>query len=374
VFLQTLSLSSFAMILFQRSLVREFTALAVSVGIVLLSISVTTLLIRLLGQAAAGALQVEGVIAFLGFSALNYLPVLLSLTLFIAVLMTLTRWYSESEMIVWFSAGIGLNSLIRPVLYFALPIALVTALLSVGLSPWALRKSAEYQRQLDSRDDVAALAPGVFKESRYADRVFFVDNLSRDESIVSNVFVQSVQQQRLGVMVAKEGSQHVEKNGDKFLILDKGRRYEGTPGTADYKMIDFERYGVRIEPYEAKLQPPSPKTLTTTVLLKQPTPQNMAELHWRIGMPISILILGLLAIPLSYVNPRSGRSMNVIIALLIYITYSNLMSICQAWIAQGKISPWVGLWPVHLGVILIAVVLFLRRSRLLSFPRRGLTA
>jgi lipopolysaccharide export system permease protein len=360
------------MILFQRSLVREFSALAISVGIVLLSISVTTLLIRLLGQAAAGALQVEGVIAFLGFSALNYLPILLSLTLFISVLMTLTRWYSESEMIVWFSAGVGLTQLIRPVLYFALPIALVTALLSVGLSPWALRKSAEYQRQLDSRDDVAALAPGVFKESRYADRVFFVDNLSRDEAIVSNVFVQSVQQQRSGVMVAKEGFQRVEKNGDKFLFLDKGRRYEGNPGTADYKMMDFERYGVRVEPYEAKLQPPSAKTLTTGALLSQPTAQNMAELHWRFALPISIVILGLLAIPLSYVNPRSGRSTNLIIALLIYITYSNFLSICQAWVVQGKISPFVGMWPVHIAVLFLALILFLRRARLLRFPRRGL--
>ena len=359
------------MMIFRRSLVREFSALGTSVGIVLLAISLSTLLIRLLGQAAAGALQAEGVIAFLGFSALNYLPVLLSLTLFIAVLMTLTRWYSESEMVVWFSAGLGLSRLIRPVLYFALPIALVTALLSMGLSPWALRKSAEYQRQLESRDDVATLAPGVFKESRYADRVFFVDNLSRDEAIVSNVFVQSVQQQRLGVMVAKEGSQHVEKNGDKFLVLDKGRRYEGTPGMADYKTIDFERYAVRIEPYEAKLQPPSPKSLTTGALVKQPTPQNLAELHWRLGLPISIIVLGLLAIPLSYVNPRSGRSMNLIVALLIYITYSNLLSIFQAWTAQGRLSPAVGLWPVHSGVVLFAIILVLRRAQMLRLPQPG---
>ena len=348
--------------IFRRSQLREFTTLAIAVCVVLLGISLTTLLIRLLGKAASGALQPEGVLAFLGFSAINYLPIILSLTLFIAILMTLSRWYSDSEMIIWFSSGLGLYRWIVPVLIFTLPLALVVATLSFGLSPWALRQSAEYQRQLDSRDDVSILAPGVFKESRHADRVFFIDNLSEDEAVVNNVFVQSTQQQRLGVMVAKQGVQKVEKNGDKFLVLENGRRYEGAPGEQDYKVMDFGRYALRIEPYEAKIETPSVKSLTTPELLKLPTSESIAELHWRIGLPISVILLGLIAIPLSFVNPRSGRSLNLVNALLIYMIYSSLLSTFQAWVAQGKISPLIGLWPVHAAMLVLVLVMFYARG------------
>ncbi|MBA2690632.1 MAG: LPS export ABC transporter permease LptF [Burkholderiales bacterium] len=353
--------------IFRRSLLREVTTLAVAVCVVLLGISLTTVLIRLLGKAASGALQPEGVVAFLGFSIINYLPIILSLTLFISVLMTLSRWYSDSEMIVWFSSGVGLMRWLRPVLYIALPVALIIAVLSMGLSPWALRQSAEYQRQLDSRDDVSLLAPGVFRESKYADRVFFIDAVSTDEEVVNNIFVQSTQQQRLGVMVAKQGVQKIEKNGDKFLLLENGRRYDGTPGSREYKVMNFERYALRIEPYEAKMEVPSAKSLATPVLLRQPSRENLAELHWRIGLPLSAVLLALIAIPLSFVNPRSGRSLNLVNALLIYMIYSSLLSTFQAWVVQGKLHPAVGLWPVHVGVLILLFVLFLKRHTVNGF-------
>jgi lipopolysaccharide export system permease protein len=357
------------MTIFRRSLLREFTSLAIAVCVVLLAISLTTLLIRLLGKAASGGMQPEGVLAFLGFSAINYLPVILSLTLFISVLMTLSRWYTDSEMIVWLSSGIGLVHWIKPVLYFTIPVAFVVGILSMGMSPWALRQSLEYKRQLDSRDDVALLAPGVFMESKHADRVFFIDSLSENEAVVGNVFVQSTQHQRLGVMVAKQGVQKIEKNGDKFLVLENGRRYDGTPGARDYKVMNFERYALRVEPYEAKIEAPSAKALTTSALWKQPTRQNIAELHWRIALPISVILLALVAIPLSFVNPRSGRSLNLLNALLIYMIYSSMLSTFQAWVAQGRISPEIGLWPVHAGVFVLLVLLFYKRSSVTGFSR-----
>jgi lipopolysaccharide export system permease protein len=355
--------------IFRRSLLREFTTLAVAICVVLLAISLTTLLIRLLGRAASGSIELEGVFAFLGFTAINYLPIILSLTLFLAVLMTLSRWYADSEMIVWFSSGIGLTHWIRPVLTFAIPVAVLIGVLSMGLSPWALRQSSEYKRQLDSRDDVALLTPGVFRESKQADRVFFVENLSEMDAVVSNVFVQSIQQQRLGVMVAKRGVQKIEANGDKFLVLENGRRYDGAPGSLEYKVMDFESYAIRIEPHEAKAEVLPAKSLTTPALLKHLTPQNVAELHWRLALPIGVILLSLIAIPLSFVNPRSGRSMNLVSALLIYTIYSSLLSTCQAWLAQGKLAPEIGLWPVHAGTLVVLVLLFYKRSSLDGFSR-----
>ncbi len=350
--------------IFRRALLHELFGNATAVFIVLLTISISTLVIRLLGQAASGSLASEAVAAFLGFSALNYLPVLLSLSLFIAVLLTLTRSYRDSEMVVWFCSGQSLSSFIRPVMAFAVPVALVVAALSLLLSPWALQKQNEFRSQIDSRDDVAAIAPGVFKESRHADRVFFVESFAGEQNTVSNIFMQSTENQKQGVMFAQHGYQSIAANGDRYLVLLNGRRYEGLPGSPEYKIVEFERYAVRIEPYEAQLAAPTSKSLSFAALMRDRTPANIAELQWRLSLPLSAVLLALLAIPLSFVNPRAGRSMNLILALIAYLTYSNCLSIAQAWVAQGKLHPALGVWLVHGALAMLLGVLFYRRLSL----------
>lgn len=350
--------------IFRRALLHELFGNAAAVFVVLLAISITTLVIRLLGQAASGSLASEAVAAFLGFSALNYLPVLLSLTLFIAVLLTLTRSYRDNEMAVWFSSGLSLTAFVRPVMAFALPVALVVAITSLLLSPWALEKQNIYRSQIDSRDDVAAIAPGVFKESKHADRVFFVESFAGEQNTVRNIFMQSSENQKQGVMFAQHGYQSVAANGDRYLVLLNGRRYEGTPGSPEYKIVEFQRYAVRIEPYEAKLEAPTAKAQSLLELARDKTLSSIAELQWRISLPLSAILLALLAIPLSFVNPRAGRSMNLILALLTYLTYSNCLSIAQAWVVQGKLHPALGLWVVHGGMVLLLGTLFYRRLSL----------
>ena len=334
--------------IFSRSLVREFSQTGFSVAVALLGILLTVSMVKLLGLAAGGALAADAVLAMLGFGALTYLPVVLSASVFIALLLTLSRCWRDSEMVVWFASGIGISRFILPVLAFAAPLALLVALMSMVVSPWALHQRSIYQSRLDSRDDVSQIAPGVFRESRTSDQVFFVDALSDERAQVSNVFVQSLQGGKLGVTVAEHGYVRTAANGDRFMVLLKGRRYEGTPGTADYNYTDFERAELRIEQREAKESELNTKTRTVMQILEDPTLDNLAELHWRIGLPVSMLVLALLAIPLSYVNTRSGRGANLVTAILCYMVYYNTMSIAQAWTASGRLSPAIGIWPVHL--------------------------
>ena len=356
--------------IFRNALLRELAAAGAATFLVLLAIVITMLLLRLLGQAASGAITTTGVVALMGFAILNYLPVLLSLTLFIAVLMTLTRSYRDSEMVVWFSCGMSLTQWIRPVLLFAAPLVLIITLLSLALSPWAVANSEEVRRQMDSRDDVTAVAPGVFRESRHAQRVYFVEEVSGAENLVANVFVSSTQHGRQGVMVAARGFQEVAPNGDRFLVLLNGRRYEGEPGSTEYKVYEFERYAMRIDTLEGQsARAPTTKSVSTLQLLRERTPPHLAELSWRLGLPASALILSLLAIPLSFVNPRAGRSMNLVLALLIYMTYSNLLSITQASIAQSRISVAAGLLGVHAVMLVILLALFYRRLMVFSLFR-----
>lgn len=351
--------------LFLRAARREFGQTAITVFIALFAILLTIQLIRLLGEAADGKVASEAVVALLGFGAVNYLPTLLSLTLFIAVLMTLSRAYRDSEMSIWFSAGLPLTAWIRPVLQFALPIVATIAALSLFLSPWALTKSAEFRQRMDQRDDVSQVSPGAFKESTQAERVFFVEDVAGQQGRVKNVFVSSLQNGREGVVVAAEGHTETMANGDRFLILQRGRRYEGTPGTAEYRVMQFERYGVRIETKESRGIAPTQKNLPLLDLLANPTPENLGEVVWRMGIPLSALNLALLAIPLSFVNPRAGRTNNLLFSLLMFMFYSNVVSISQAWVSQGKLPFEVGVWAVH-GLMLVVLLLMLSR-RLVVF-------
>ncbi len=355
--------------IFDRSLVREFSLVALAVVAVLLALILTRLLILLLGKAASGEVLAEAVIGLIAFGILTYLPVLLSIAAFVAVLLTLTRSFRDSEMTVWFTSGLSIAAWVRPVLRFSVPIAVVCAALSLAITPWSLAQSREYQRLLESRDEVSAVTPGVFRESRQADRVFFVDKLSERDDVVNNVFVQSTQNNRLGVMVAQKGFIETAQNGDRFVVLTNGRRYEGTPGTLDYRTVDFDRYAIRIEPKEAKKEAPPAKAMGTMELLADPSLHNIAELHWRVALPLSVVLMALFAVPLSFVNPRSGRSWNLVFAVLAYTLYNNLLSIFQAWTAGGKIPAWLGLWPVHLAVV--AALVFLLSRQMVSFRRFG---
>ena len=352
-----------------RTLVREFASMGVPIFVILLGIVVFTQLIRLLGESVSGILAVDGILALLGFSALNYLPVLLSLSLFLSVLLTLSRSYRDSEMVVWFCSGIGLTRWIRPVMWYALPVVGVIALLSLVLSPWALSKANEFKHQLDSRDDVSAASPGTFRESKHDDRVYFIENVEVGKNRVGNIFVQSVQHGRTGIMVARQGLQETAPNGDRFLVLLNGTRYEGTPGQHDFRIVEFERYAMRIEAVEAKQKEAQLQSLSTLYLLQNPGRWSTSELEWRLGLPLSALILTLLAIPLGFVNPRAGRSLNFVMALVIYMLYNNMISMTNSWVGQGKIGPVIGFWGIHALMFALMALLFYRRLSVLSLRR-----
>lgn len=355
--------------IFQRAARREFTQSAAGVFVALFAILLTTQLIRLLGEAAQGSIAPEAVVALLGFSSLSYIPALLSLAAFIAILLALSRSYRDSEMVVWFSSGLPLMAWIRPVMVFILPLVVAIAGLSLFVSPWALSQSAEFRGNLDTRKDAGQASPGAFQESSSGDRVVFVEAVADDESFVKNIFVTSVQNQRTGVTMAATGHQEFAENGDRFLVLENGRRYEIEPGTPEFRVLEYKRYAVRMETKEARGIERTPKNTPTLELMRKDSPVYQAELLWRISLPVSAIVLALLAIPLSFVNPRAGRSANMLLALFTYLVYNNLMTIGQAWVASGKVSFVVGLVAIHLFMLCLLPLLFYRRIAVLSFAR-----
>ena len=345
--------------IFQRALQRELISTAGAVFTALFTITITITLVRILGSAAGGKVASGDVLALLGFAALKTMAVLLILTAFIAVLMVVTRSYQDSEMVVWFASGLSLTQWVAPVLRFGVPLVLLTALLSFWVMPWASHQSSQFQQRYEKREDLARVKPGEFQESASSNRIFFVEGLSGDVSRVRNIFVNTVEDGRASVIVAKEGTIETDPLGNKYLIMHQGRRYEGVPNQADFQMMEFERYRVLIASKNQSLtDDTSTKSMSTLDLLEDMNQQKRGELLYRLALPIMCLFLMLLAIPMGFVNPRAGRSANLIIALLLYITYSNLVNIVQAKVQQGQFAFGMGWWPVHLLALLMLVGLF----------------
>jgi lipopolysaccharide export system permease protein len=360
--------------IFRRSLVRELTATAVALFLVLLAILFTNLVLRLLARAAGGAVAPDGILALLGFNALFYFNILLSVALFLTVLLTLSRWYRDSEMIVWFTSGQSLIACLRPILLFAAPFLVAIVALSLFLSPWAELRKIEFERQLESRDDIAYVTPGLFREFSRANLVVFVESINPVTSTVNNVFLHSVEDKQDATTVAARGKLEEMPNGDRFLVLEHGRRYQGTPGTPDYRVVEFERLGRRIEPNEIRALPTSSKAIPTAALVATDGRVERAELFWRISVPISALMLTLLAVPLAYVNPRMGRSFNLVAAAFLYMLYSNCLNIVQSMIAQGRLELWAGLILPHAIALLVVVLLFRQQLSVSGVLTRSTTA
>jgi lipopolysaccharide export system permease protein len=360
--------------LYRRALLQELSLSSGASLVVLVAIALVTLFIRLLGEAARGELANEAVFAYLGFSLLHFLPLLLSVALFIGAMLTLMRYWRDSEMAIWFSSGLSLNSWIRPMLTFAVPIALILALLTNGIIPWAANMKDVYKAELLSREDASLVVPGIFAESQGGERVFFVESLNPLTGMVRNVFMQSRDSGKLGVVVAEEGAQKKLDDGTRFLVLSQGRRYEGEPGQAEYRIIHFDRYWIRLDPVDVKAQERERniRQQGTAELWKSAEPDARGELLKRLNVPFSILVLAVLAIPLSYVNNRAKRSYGLIAALLVFFIYHNLMSVTQSWVAQGKLGLPAGALLAHLPALAALAAFYAWRMRMKPFGlRRG---
>tara|TARA_A100000164_G_C21899315_1_gene769663 strand:- start:273 stop:1403 length:1131 start_codon:yes stop_codon:yes gene_type:complete len=349
--------------IFRYAIRRELLSTTCAVFAILFTIVITIILIRILGDAAGGKVATTDVGALVGFSAITNLPIIISLTSFISVLLVVARSYQDSEMAIWFSSGVSLIQWIKPIMSIGIILVAITALLSLWLAPWASDLSSKYKDRFRSREDISRISPGKFQESASGNRIFFVEGLSSNTRQIKNIFISQFEKGESSVVVAQEGTISLDEQGFKLLELRTGRRYDGTPNSINFQKMDFERYvlvvGNSMRQFSDKI---SARALSTKNLILNPVPANMSELLWRISLPIMCLLQMLLAIPLGFVNPRRGRSLNLMIALVFAITYSNSIGILKAAVGHGQISFMMGWWPLHLLAIIIITLLFFWRN------------
>jgi lipopolysaccharide export system permease protein len=338
---------------------------------VLLLVSLGGLLADLTSKIARGKVPAGLLLSQLGLRAVDVLPLLLPLALFLGVLLAYSRLYRDSEMAVLGGAGLAPRHLLRPLLGLAVVVALVVGTVSLWLSPAALRASLVMIEAANRSLLVAGLEAGRFVELPGRQTVVYFGSMSDDGSEFGRLFVHSERDGRVDLVTAREGRLFTESVGEeRYLSLSDGFRLEGVVGQHDYRMMRFARNDIRVPDSEPTTLGRDELRMDTRLLLAAGEPALRAELHWRLGAPLAVLALALLALPLARTPPRGARYGRLLLALLAYIVYLNLLALGRIWIADGTLPPAVGLWWVHLPVFAIAAWLLWRDERL-PRPRRG---
>ena len=362
------------MIIF-RYLVKEVYSTLLASTAVLLLLLISNQFVHYLTQAAAGVVPLRTVAQMMSLQIPLLLGLLLPLGLYLGILMAYGRLYVDREMTVMSACGLSKAQLIGMTLVFSTVIALIVAVLMLWLQP----KTETYKRRVlidaATSSPLERITPQQFAALPNNDSlVFYAENLSRDHQHLQNIFVaqrgKTPNEKGLlpwDIVVASEGRQIIDtKTNDKYLEFRQGYRYSGVPGDADFQVSKYDVYGVRIEqnviPEDKRVEtyPTAQLIQLRKTTSKSEALKFEAELQWRIALPISTIILAIIAISLSKVDPRQGRFAQLFPAFLLYIAYINLMFVGRAWLQKGKISPELGLWWVH-GLMLVIAVLLLWR-------------
>jgi lipopolysaccharide export system permease protein len=345
-----------------RYILREVSLAWIGVTGVLLVILVTNQLAQVLSRAAENQYPREVVLALIGFSSLEHMTVLIPVGLLLAIVLAFGRLYHESEMAAVHACGIGVGRLYLPVLTLTVVLAACLAWLALVLAPDAASRVQEL-RALAVRDaQFGNLEPGRFRTFGSAGAVFYAA-ASDPDGTLRGVFVKRSRGDRLEIAIAERARHLVSADGQVHtIILENGRRYEGFPGRADWRVIEFHEHGIPVRLPEPRAGPLAVELRPTEDLLRSKEPANRAELQWRLSMPIMAFVLTLLAVPLSRLRPRQGRYARVGMAILIYFVYSNLLSAAKVWVTRGVLPPELGLWWVHALLILLAAFVLGRRA------------
>jgi lipopolysaccharide export system permease protein len=375
-----------------RYITKEVLLTTFFILLIFLTIFLSTQLAMFLNKMADGRVEAGLLWQILGVLVVFLLPLLLPMSFFISLLLTYGRLYAESEMTVLFACGMTRVRLVFYTLILGLGMSLLVGYLSFEALPrMEVYKDALVVQRLD-QNLIGMIAPGRFQSTQGGQKVFYVENLSLDKKHLENIFLaehggtqgnflqgssekikqpapqetKTASDNQWSIVLAKRGSQEDEADkGGRFLVVQEGGRYIGAAGQKDLLLIRYGSYGVRLP--EVKNAPSKPNAVEqwpTSALWKVYATNLLAasELQWRISIPLQIFLLALLAVPLSRTAPRQGRYVPLLPAILIYALYANGLLVARNLMEKGVLSVSIGLWAVHLILILLIIYLYAGRA------------
>lgn len=351
------------MILF-RYLTREVLTSLSLITSLLFIILISNEIAHHLNQIASGKFAITILWKLIILESPRFLAILLPFGLFLAILFSYGRLYADYEMTALNACGCSLGRLTYLTLPLIILLTLIVAILNLWLNPYLLSYRNKLLSQSGTAVELQTIRPGSFQQTNGGHRIIYVESVSPDHKSVKNIFMAQTNPKAppseitpWTMLSANSGYQMINpKTKEAFFIAVNGKRYQGLPGQSEYYITQFANYGILIDLDTSivKNQEDAISSLTLWKASKANKPSYFSELQWRLSAPISTLFLALLAIPLSRVNPRQGKYLHLLPAIVIYIVYLNLLLIGRNWIENGDISYRWGLWWIH-GLILIII-------------------
>lgn len=356
-----------------RYLAREVLTSMAAVSAVLLLIIMSGRFVRYLAEAAAGKLDAGVLLTLMGFRLPSFLELILPLGFFIGILLAYGRLHVDSEMTVLSACGMSERKLVGYTLITALFVAALVAFFSLYVSPMGVKASEALLVEQRSRTEFETLTPARFHKLSKRDGVTYAQSVSADKKRLENVFLAGAgsTEEKLSVLTAATGETRVDQaSGRRFLVLKDGYQYQGQPGAADYEIVSFSRYSQFLPEPEYEARPKkATDSMSTRALWQSTTREAHAALHWRLSLPILVLVIALLAVPLSRTQPRKGRYVKMIPAILLYIVYLVATNAARGMMEEGRATlPYI-LWLVH-GIFFLLAILLLAWPRLRTLFNR----
>ncbi len=349
-----------------RYLFKEAAVSFLAVFLVLALIMVGGVFVRLLGRVANGSIDAALLLPFLTWGSLQSLSTLVAVSMFLGILFSLGGMYRNNEIYALRSAGLSDWQLLTPYSWLGALTAAGLLVMTFWVQPMAERHIKSLRAEAVHKMNLAGIAPGRFVTFPGSSRVVFAERAGDNEDQLARVFLFEQLPDGTRVVAAERADQLTvsEYEGD-YLELTDGRLFQGRAGGDRFTQGVFRKMGFRLPSPEQNPLVADVDMMPVGMLLKKGQPPHLAELHWRLSFPVSILVLALLAVALSYSGPRQGRFGSLGIAILVYIFYANLLGLGKDMIEKGTTPGWLGLWWVHALFLLTAIVILLRQNLVL---------
>lgn len=342
-----------------RYLIKEIAHTLFAVCLVLMIIGLSGQLVDVFSDVADGTLSVNTVMVVLGLKSLKMLIVILPLSLYLSVLMTLSRFYQNNEMAAISASGISQIFIMKIVVSFTFLFSIFIGIFSFQIVPWANGLQQDIDSKTENATELEGMVAGRFRESSAGVGVMYVEGLDDERIQMQGVFIQQRLKKNAELVIrANKGRREMNKEtGDRFMILEDGVRYQKTRGKLDYTVVEFEEHGVRVQEKASETKLKKQSAMPTLELIKKDGRVYKAEFHSRLAPIILCILLSALAVPLSQTSPRQGQYLRLGIGLFVYIIVTNLINVGKSWIVHGTVPSIIGLWWIH--AILLTLVIFL---------------
>ena len=347
-----------------RYINRELIQVFAVTTLVLLVVAVGGRFIGYLQDAAAGKYAAESLVSILGLRMPGFLQLLLPFSFYIAVLLTFGRLHADREMAVLQCGGASPGRLFRWIMAPLAALIAVTAWLSLQVTPANNAALTGFLLEQRARSGFEAVNPGLFNVFDRDSRVVYAEAVSQDRSTLTNVFISEYRERQPVVTVlAREGRQYLDEDtGSRFLVFEDGRRYLGNSGSNDYRVTRFKTLSQRLEENSQLPRRIDEDAVPTAMLWQRGDAAAAAELQWRLGLPIFCLVSALIAMGIARARPRQGRFARVVPGVLLLLLYYFGLLANQNALLAGVVPLPAGLWPAHLGFLMLGALLFVRAS------------